>query len=267
MPEQNQQIVLVCSDRVSCSLAFVKSAKITPPKGVKTKPRCWQREASLGPVISVISIFHVPGKWKAAPRQMRAGGRRVQILCTRLRDFTQAGLAVCWPPLPSTIWEARRSYSPALRALRAGELCLSLVPSAGHAAEVRGRPVRDHLQHGAPRFGPAPGHQVHVRLSGRAGRQARHPRPACPPHLEEQLVSEEQAEATRGEAIPESTLGLGDRHEGARPPSPLWQLCAGALRGSASLQSFWVFTSSLPSLGGVFHVCHRQTLNQLNEQT
>ena len=188
MPEQNQQIVLVCSDRVSCSLAFVKSAKITPPKGVKTKPRCWQREASLGPVISVISIFHVPGKWKAAPRQMRAGGRRVQILCTRLRDFTQAGLAVCWPPLPSTIWEARRSYSPALRALRAGELCLSLVPSAGHAAEVRGRPVRDHLQHGAPRFGPAPGHQVHVRLSGRAGRPAPDPRRGRAPHLEEQLV-------------------------------------------------------------------------------
>ena len=175
MPKQNQQIVLACSDRVSCSLAFVKSAKITPPKGVKTKSRCWQREASLGPVISVISIFHVPGKWKAAPRQMRAGRRRVQILCTCLCDFTQAGLAVCWPPLPSAIWEARRSYSPVLRVLRAGELRLNLVPSAGHAAEVRGRPVRDHLQHGAPRVGPAPGHQVHVRLSGRAGGQARHP--------------------------------------------------------------------------------------------
>lgn len=27
--------VCVCFDRGSCSLAFVKSAKITPPKGVK----------------------------------------------------------------------------------------------------------------------------------------------------------------------------------------------------------------------------------------
>lgn len=35
MPVPKQQIVFVRSDRGRCSLAFVKSAKITPPKGVK----------------------------------------------------------------------------------------------------------------------------------------------------------------------------------------------------------------------------------------
>lgn len=66
MPKQNQQIVFVCSDRGRCWLAFAKSAKITPPKGVKPNlVRCWQGKAYLGPVIGAGSLFHVQGKRKA----------------------------------------------------------------------------------------------------------------------------------------------------------------------------------------------------------
>jgi len=70
-------------------------------------------------------------------------------------------------------------------------LLLSLSSSfhSGYAAEVCGRPVRDHLQHGPQRQRAAAGHQVHVRLPGRAGRQALHHGLRRTAHLEEQLVS------------------------------------------------------------------------------
>ena len=152
-----------------------------------------------------------------------------------------------------------------------GGRTVNLAPSAGHAAEVRGRPVRDHLQHGAPRFGPAPGHQVHVRLSGRAGGQARHPRPARPPHLEEQLVSEGQAEAARGEATPELMVGLGDKQKGPacfpRCGSSAQAVCGAPPPSHPFGCSLPLSLRSVESSIFVIGSFSQQTLNQLNEQT
>lgn len=58
----------------------------------------------------------------------------------------------------------------------------------GYITEVCGWLVWDHLQHGSQRQRSAAGHQVHVRLSGWASRQALHHRLRRPAHLEEQLV-------------------------------------------------------------------------------
>lgn len=60
---------------------------------------------------------------------------------------------------------------------------------SGHTSEVCGWLVRDGVQYGSPWQRPPSGHQVHVRLSGWAGRQETDQWPRCASHLEEQLVS------------------------------------------------------------------------------
>lgn len=76
--------------------------------------------------------------------------------------------------------------------------------------------------------------------------------PHIRPHLEEQLVSEEQAEATR-EGHPESMVKRGDPGTKGPPAFPLWQLCA-----SSRALSLILAGCSLPrpSLSGD-HLCHR----------
>ena len=70
--------------------------------------------------------------------------------------------------------------------LGVGDLFDATAVDQDHAAEVRGRPVRDHLQHSQSRISLTAGHQVHVRLPGRAGPAARHHRPRSGAHVEVQ---------------------------------------------------------------------------------
>lgn len=80
--------------------------------------------------------------------------------------------------------EGRRR--PARQQDGVGDLPDSAAVHQDNAAEVRGRPVRDHLQHRQPRLGAPAGHQVHVRLPGRPGAPARDPGPGGGPHVEVQ---------------------------------------------------------------------------------